>query len=443
VLELLERCGRAPAISVKLIGMRLCAIALIVAASGCLPLDYYDNVRECRGQEISAGLFDAEHCGTGDHCLECTSAPANAVPACINESKCGYSCVAGFADCNGDPADGCEQNIASDVANCGGCFSICHGECVSGGCHAHWDNEGSVVAISDLAPPFSAEPWRVYWLRTDGGTLDLRTIVDEGDVATLQSVPVSTGATPLLAQDGSFVYFSNGGTGDAGVIYSATGSSGLEIIASGIGAPGALVARDGTIYWTSRDTGEVLVGRPGGGVPQAVATGQGRPGAMVTDLGNLYWIDEDQGAVMALALDGGTPHKLSTRPFAPGPFALFVDFLEVVTLNSRTFADRSFPVWFDSDAGVIWGAPGGVAQPLTAPDAGVEPTQLFTGGKAVIAFDAAREEQVRSCNFDWPDSDGGLPLQLCDTASYPTDTIFLSPGTLFFTDGGSISSLPH
>jgi hypothetical protein len=35
------------------------------------------------------------------------------------------ACDAGFGDCNGDAADGCETNTASDVNNCGGCGTVC------------------------------------------------------------------------------------------------------------------------------------------------------------------------------------------------------------------------------------------------------------------------------------------------------------------------------
>lgn len=48
-------------------------------------------------------------------------------------------CDAGEADCNGDPADGCETSIASDEMNCGACGNVCNfpgglGACVSGQC---------------------------------------------------------------------------------------------------------------------------------------------------------------------------------------------------------------------------------------------------------------------------------------------------------------------
>jgi hypothetical protein len=63
---------------------------------------------------------------------------ANGVPACTNGS-CGVSaCNAGFANCDGNPANGCEININSDPNNCGGCGTFCaSGQvCTSGQCVA-------------------------------------------------------------------------------------------------------------------------------------------------------------------------------------------------------------------------------------------------------------------------------------------------------------------
>jgi len=35
------------------------------------------------------------------------------------------SCVAGFANCNGYAADGCEVNLMTDPSNCGSCGYTC------------------------------------------------------------------------------------------------------------------------------------------------------------------------------------------------------------------------------------------------------------------------------------------------------------------------------
>jgi hypothetical protein len=55
--------------------------------------------------------------------MRCAARP-NAVASCV-ASACVYACAAGFADCDGNPANGCEVNTASDTSNCGRCRNLC------------------------------------------------------------------------------------------------------------------------------------------------------------------------------------------------------------------------------------------------------------------------------------------------------------------------------
>ncbi|MFT3775810.1 MAG: MopE-related protein [Minicystis sp.] len=66
------------------------------------------------------------------------------------------ACKAGFADCNGVQADGCEIDIAGDVHNCGGCGVVCSvpnatpacngGACAVGACNAGFDDCDKLAA---------------------------------------------------------------------------------------------------------------------------------------------------------------------------------------------------------------------------------------------------------------------------------------------------------
>jgi hypothetical protein len=65
---------------------------------------------------------DENHCGACNQ--PCPDLP-HAYPECESaQCKIG-GCEAGYADCNGMVADGCEVDLSSDEANCGACDNVC------------------------------------------------------------------------------------------------------------------------------------------------------------------------------------------------------------------------------------------------------------------------------------------------------------------------------
>lgn len=78
---------------------------------------------------------DVNNCGTCGHI--CST--ANGAAACTAGNCTIASCNAGFADCDGNPADGCEINLNSNVNNCGSCGHLCsapnaNSACAGGAC---------------------------------------------------------------------------------------------------------------------------------------------------------------------------------------------------------------------------------------------------------------------------------------------------------------------
>jgi hypothetical protein len=73
------------------------------------------------GNGCEADLSQVAHCGA---CANACANRANAARACTG-GACTYTCDAGFGDCDGDPANGCEAALAADTANCGGCGRAC------------------------------------------------------------------------------------------------------------------------------------------------------------------------------------------------------------------------------------------------------------------------------------------------------------------------------
>jgi hypothetical protein len=82
---------------------------------------------------------DDHNCGDcGNACVNLNGTTGCAAGICIP------SCDPGFADCDGNPANGCETNTNVDMLNCGGCGveCVCPGgtvPCVGGRCAAGCD----------------------------------------------------------------------------------------------------------------------------------------------------------------------------------------------------------------------------------------------------------------------------------------------------------------
>ncbi|MBL8601309.1 MAG: hypothetical protein JNK72_05245 [Myxococcales bacterium] len=85
-------------------------------------------------------LNSAAHCGACG--MACPARP-NAAASC-NGGTCAYACTPGFADCDGNPANGCEIDLQSDPQRCGACNTVCNppngtprcaaGQCAVGRC---------------------------------------------------------------------------------------------------------------------------------------------------------------------------------------------------------------------------------------------------------------------------------------------------------------------
>jgi hypothetical protein len=94
---------------------------------------------DCNGS--AADGCEASLVGDPSNCSKCgmKCSAQNATPSCTM-GVCGIGmCMAGFGDCNKNPADGCETNLNGDTGNCGMCGMICKfanasPACVAGSC---------------------------------------------------------------------------------------------------------------------------------------------------------------------------------------------------------------------------------------------------------------------------------------------------------------------
>jgi hypothetical protein len=103
------------------------------------------GLENCNGSCVDTDT-DPNNCGDcGDPCEV-----ANGTPACENGICVIDSCDEGYEDCNDDPDDGCETDIANDPDNCGDCEEVCEldnasalceqGNCVIDDCNAGYED---------------------------------------------------------------------------------------------------------------------------------------------------------------------------------------------------------------------------------------------------------------------------------------------------------------
>jgi len=95
------------------------ASAVCIAGSCELPCDA--GWGDCDGN--SANGCETDLTNSGNHCGECSKTCAGQ-QQCLN-SICQLSCSGSMGDCDSDPANGCETNLTSTPAHCSACGQAC------------------------------------------------------------------------------------------------------------------------------------------------------------------------------------------------------------------------------------------------------------------------------------------------------------------------------
>src|SRR5207244_495983 len=71
------------------------------------------------GCEVHTAV-DTANCGTCGHACSTVNGTAS-----CTAGACAIACRSGFGDCNNDASDGCETNLNTNVANCATCGHAC------------------------------------------------------------------------------------------------------------------------------------------------------------------------------------------------------------------------------------------------------------------------------------------------------------------------------
>ena len=228
-----------------------------------------------------------------------------------SDSGASTECAPDTADCNLDPTDGCEANLARDGDHCGACDVNCGlAVCVGGQCGV----EPTLLADGQAG---------VASMATDGGTLFWANWTD-GRLLAL-SIGESQAAEPVIraqvpefsiesmAVDENVLFIaSNTDAGGGGGILRMPKSEGpLEQLVSDTGVSGLALSAD-RVCWTR--SSETQIGAWSGAVLCAAKDGVGVatlanvPGlSMASDEDALYFAEPGMTGIERLPLDGSTP----------------------------------------------------------------------------------------------------------------------------------------
>jgi hypothetical protein len=307
----------------------------------------------------------------GDCETKCNS--TNAAAACV-EGECVLTCLNGFDDCDGNPANGCETALTGNAEHCGACDRNCAAAgatCMTNVCSVvQMQQNVSGGSDSGVMRAFAFSPHGLLNLPQNNYVLRRFPLDGVGSVTIWYPTNKAAGVEGLLVV-GNDVYWSERGTSETftGALFKKPITADADTLPTTVFIPEMAVTflrkQGNAFYWASGssqyDSGGFIYTRaidagPEDAGTQIVSVNQGistiRQLAVTTDA--LYWVTSQ---------NTGTQYELRTAPLAGSPIsvvpAVFPNVSLAVTdgaaLNGALNPVRLEPVgewiYFNRDAG--------------------------------------------------------------------------------------------
>ncbi len=245
--------------------------ARAVCSAGRCGLSCADGFGDCDGNATNGCESDTRinvaHCGM---CGRACPMGAHAAGRTCSAGRCGAVCEAGYADCNADPADGCEVDLRASDSNCGACGTSCGtGRCVSGAC----------------------QPCGACGAGGDGAFAPAGNVMLVSGTFRFSSVTIPAGVTVRVQGSAPLRIFSAGpvrvlGTLDLSGSAGGTGVCGNGPVSNeGLGGPAGATGARGGSYAGSYTLAPSGSGRGGGAGAMSNVTGPGGGGASYATVG--------------------------------------------------------------------------------------------------------------------------------------------------------------
>lgn len=212
-------------------------------------------------------ISDATSCGACGNVCHATG--ANEVATCANAS-CAFVCADGFADCDEDPANGCEATADTCTITTLATVDSPGGLAIDDA-YVYYANKGTPPAFTDGT---------IYKVSKSGGAPIA--------LATGQNTPIS------VTVGGGRAYWTNGGQisqPNGSVVAVDVNGGAVKILASGVTRPANPILSATRIFFTTRTppNGTVSSLRQDGSDPQVVATGVFGPSDLEIAGDTLVW----------------------------------------------------------------------------------------------------------------------------------------------------------
>jgi len=269
--------------------------------SGGSQLECDDGWADCNGDAADgceASLqISSEHCGACG--ASCHGGPHVGSAMCAEGVCVMVGCEPGWEDCNLSPDDGCETDVSSDADNCGACGNVCasDGPQVAGAASCT-DN----ACVLSCATGFGDCDPEAAGCETDLGSTDESCGVcgydcgpggcDAGACAPV-AIVTSAGEPFDLALAGDELYWAD----TSGSIRRVdVGSLATDVVWSGEVSPASLAVSDDWIFWSTWSQNAIRRGkRDGSGGPQTLCgpsmADSVNPMGLAFDGQFLLWVD--------------------------------------------------------------------------------------------------------------------------------------------------------
>lgn len=274
-----------------------------------------------------AGCPCGDGCADGltcveDTCTECGDGEIQAPEECDGDIdggscvECSIECDSNRADCDGDPANGCEVDLR-EPTDCG----ACHHDCLGGECLEQECQPVDIAQSQDQPLGLDVESGTLFWSNVTGGEVYAHS-VEPGGPPTL----IATGLTfpETVVADGSKVYWADtngGGIGRAN--YDGSLPEPDWLTAANATNTRLLVNGPSHLYLMRVTQGAYRVDKITPVSVPAISTGWAWGGFL--DGETLYWSDHSEGEIRSADVSAGAPFVVNTIVAdAPTAYAVHV-----------------------------------------------------------------------------------------------------------------------